>query len=106
LSSSQDSPFCFNELAHFSKTLGKTWNNHTADNILTLISSRLWPTFIPYQPSFMLSTISNAISYCFQFTTTSSIALFKMGCFKSFTMANRWYARPSYVGVVQYNLQV
>ncbi len=61
---------------------------------LALISSKPWPTFIPYQSSFMLSTISNAISYCFEFTSTSNIALFKMGCFKSFSMANYWYSRP------------
>ncbi len=55
---------------------------------LAFISSRLWLTFIPCQPFLMLSTISNAFSYCLKFTTTSDIALFKMGCFKSFSMAN------------------
>jgi hypothetical protein len=76
---------------------------------LALISSKLWPTFIPYQSSFMVSIISNAISYCYEFTTTFSIALFKMGYFRSFSMANCWFSRPfiqvsSYVGMVQYDL--
>jgi hypothetical protein len=74
LSFAQNSLTYSNELTYCNKTLGRTWDNHLANNISNFISSRLWPALIPYQPLLMLSTISTIVSYFFEFITTSSIA--------------------------------
>lgn len=62
LSFVQNSLTCSNELAYCNKILGGTWNNHIANNIFGLISSRLSPALIPCQPLLKLSTISTIVS--------------------------------------------
>ncbi len=61
---------------------------------MAFMSSIVWKPFIPIHPSFIFPTISYVVSYSFDLTTTSSVASFKIGCFKSFSMVNFWYAWP------------
>jgi hypothetical protein len=68
LSSSQYFPICSNELAHCSKTLGRTWNNHIANNILSfhLIKTMIYtlPIFFHvnnFKCNFILFWIHNHI---------------------------------------------